>query len=60
MEVLEHSMENIWGEVFGKLNLPQSLANVNKPVSIGLGGYDYLVAPDSFDKSSVEWNNEGK
>lgn len=43
MEIIDH----LWGEAFAKLNLIQSLANFNKPVFIGLGRYDYLVAPVS-------------
>ncbi|QED49557.1 alpha/beta hydrolase [Cytobacillus dafuensis] len=40
-------IDYLWGEAFGELNLIQSLANFNKPVFIGLGRYDYLVAPVS-------------
>ncbi|KAA1188089.1 alpha/beta fold hydrolase [Paenibacillus sp. B2(2019)] len=44
-------IDYLWGEAFGELNLIQSLANFNKPVFIGLGRYDYLVAPVSL------WNS---
>ena len=47
MPIIDH----LWGEAFGKLNLIQSLAKFNKPVFIGLGSYDYLVAPVSL------WNS---
>ncbi|MGG0753035.1 alpha/beta fold hydrolase [Brevibacillus laterosporus] len=43
MPIIDH----LWGEAFGKRNLIQSLANFKKPVFIGLGRYDYLVAPVS-------------
>ncbi|SMO71920.1 alpha/beta fold hydrolase [Melghirimyces algeriensis] len=43
MQIIDH----LWGEVFGSLNLLQSLKHFNKPVFIGLGRYDYLVAPVS-------------
>jgi proline iminopeptidase len=43
MPIIDH----LWGEAFGKLNLIESLSNFNKPVFIGLGRYDYLVAPVS-------------
>ncbi|WP_342415792.1 alpha/beta hydrolase [Paenibacillus sp. FSL R10-2782] len=43
MTIIDH----LWGEAFGKLNLIQSLTDVNKPVFIGLGRHDYLVAPVS-------------
>lgn len=47
MPIIDH----LWREVFGELNLIQSLTNFNKPVFIGLGRYDYLVAPVSL------WNS---
>lgn len=47
MPIIDH----LWGEAFAELNLIQSLANFNKPVFIGLGRYDYLVAPVSL------WNS---
>lgn len=40
-------IDYLWGEAFGELNLIQSLAEFKKPVFIGLGRYDYLVAPVS-------------
>lgn len=43
MQIIDY----LWGEAFGKLNLIQSLKNVNKPVFLGLGRYDYLVSPVS-------------
>ncbi|UNK18365.1 alpha/beta hydrolase [Paenibacillus sp. N3/727] len=43
MPIIDH----LWGEAFGELNLIQSLAGFNKPIFIGLGRYDYLVAPVS-------------
>ncbi|MNO50753.1 Proline iminopeptidase [compost metagenome] len=51
MSIIDH----LWGEAFGELNLIQSLSKFNKPVFIGLGRYDYLVAPvslwDSVDET---------
>jgi len=41
MPIIDH----LWGEAFGQLNLIQSLASFDKPVFLGLGRYDYLVAP---------------
>lgn len=43
MPIIDH----LWGEAFGEMNLIQSLTGFNKPVFIGLGRYDYLVAPVS-------------
>ncbi|KAF6628298.1 alpha/beta hydrolase [Paenibacillus sp. EKM208P] len=40
-------IDYLWGEAFGNMNLILSLADVHKPVFIGLGRYDYLVAPIS-------------
>ncbi|URJ62553.1 alpha/beta fold hydrolase [Paenibacillus polymyxa] len=40
-------IDYLWGEEFGNMNLIQSLADIHKPVFIGLGRYDYLVAPIS-------------
>lgn len=40
-------IDYLWGEAFGKMDLIQSLTDVDKPVFIGLGRYDYLVAPVS-------------
>lgn len=48
-------IDYLWGEAFGRLTMLQSLLDFNKPVFIGLGKYDYLVAPislwDSIDDS---------
>lgn len=44
-------IDYLWGEAFAELNLIQSINNFNKPVFIGLGRYDYLVAPVSL------WNS---
>ncbi|OIS62164.1 alpha/beta hydrolase [Bacillus subtilis] len=38
-------MDELWGNTFARLNLIQRLADVQVPVYIGLGRYDYLVAP---------------
>ncbi len=35
----------LWGEAFAKLNLIKHLKDTNKPVFIGIGKYDILVAP---------------
>jgi proline iminopeptidase len=43
MPVIDH----LWGEAFAQLNLIDSLKEVDKPVLIGLGRYDYLVSPVS-------------
>ncbi|WP_044640635.1 alpha/beta fold hydrolase [Risungbinella massiliensis] len=40
-------IDYLWGEVFGKLNMIESLTNFEKPVFLGLGKYDYLVGPSS-------------
>ncbi|MGZ9584336.1 alpha/beta fold hydrolase [Paenibacillus marinisediminis] len=47
MPIIDH----LWGVAFGELNLIQSLAGCNKPVFIGIGRFDYLVAPVSL------WNS---
>ncbi|MFJ7952436.1 alpha/beta fold hydrolase [Lysinibacillus sp. NPDC096418] len=53
MPIIDH----LWGEAFGKLNLIQSLNDLNKPVFLGLGRYDYLVSPvslwDSVDDTYI-------
>ncbi|AUZ37237.1 MULTISPECIES: alpha/beta fold hydrolase [Bacillus] len=38
-------MDELWGNTFARLNLIQRLADIQVPVYIGLGRYDYLVAP---------------
>ncbi|WP_369899602.1 alpha/beta fold hydrolase [Bacillus manliponensis] len=43
MEVIDY----LWGEAFAEIDLIQSLKDFSKPVLIGLGRYDYLVAPAS-------------
>lgn len=43
MPVLDH----LWGEAFARLNLIDCLEEVDIPVFIGLGRYDYLVGPVS-------------
>lgn len=43
MEVIDY----LWGEAFAEIDLIKSLENFNKLVFIGLGRYDYLVAPIS-------------
>ncbi|MDG4658065.1 alpha/beta hydrolase [Ectobacillus antri] len=53
-------IDYLWGDAFAKLNLIDSLHNVTKPVFIGLGRYDYLVAPVSLWDSVDENNNVKK
>ncbi|MDO8223700.1 alpha/beta fold hydrolase [Bacillus cabrialesii] len=38
-------IDELWGHTFARLDLIQRLADVHVPVYIGLGRYDYLVAP---------------
>ncbi|WEZ20417.1 alpha/beta fold hydrolase [Bacillus subtilis] len=40
-------MDELWGKTFARIDLIQRLADVRMPVYIGLGRYDYLVAPVS-------------
>lgn len=51
MEVIDY----LWGIAFAERNLIQSMAHFDKPIFLGLGRYDYLVAPvslwDSIDYS---------
>ncbi|MFD3449488.1 alpha/beta fold hydrolase [Microbacteriaceae bacterium 4G12] len=57
MEIIDY----LWGEVFGKLNLIESLNAFHKPVFIGLGRYDYLVAPVSlWDSIDDKYQNVKK
>ncbi|MEZ2661122.1 alpha/beta fold hydrolase [Aneurinibacillus aneurinilyticus] len=53
-------IDYLWGEAFGELNLIQSLNAFNKPVFIGLGRYDYLVAPVSLWDSIDDTNGDVK
>ncbi|WP_068614084.1 alpha/beta fold hydrolase [Paenibacillus tuaregi] len=41
MPVIDH----LWGEAFANINLYDRLPMISKPVFLGLGRYDYLVAP---------------
>lgn len=43
MEIIDH----LWGEAFARLHLDQTLKSFSKPVFLGLGRHDYLVAPVS-------------
>lgn len=43
MEIIDH----LWGDAFGKIDLLQRVMDLNKPVFLGLGRYDYLVGPSS-------------
>ncbi|MFJ7731700.1 alpha/beta hydrolase [Lysinibacillus sp. NPDC097231] len=43
MEVIDY----LWGVAFAERNLIQSMAQIDKPIFVGLGRYDYLVAPVS-------------
>lgn len=36
-------IDYLWGEAFGNMNLIQSLADIHKPVYIGLGRYDFWL-----------------
>ena len=40
-------IDELWGNTFARIDLIQRLADVRMPVYIGLGRYDYLVAPVS-------------
>ncbi|MDP1513137.1 alpha/beta hydrolase [Paenibacillus sp. CMAA1739] len=54
-------IDYLWGEAFGNMDLIQSLANVRKPVLIGLGRTDYLVAPvSSWDRVNGSYTNVKK
>jgi proline iminopeptidase len=54
-------IDYLWGEAFGNMNLIQSLADIHKPVFIGLGRYDYLVAPVSlWDRVDDTYENVKK
>ncbi|MFT9847060.1 alpha/beta fold hydrolase [Aneurinibacillus sp. REN35] len=48
-------IDYLWGDAFGQCNMIQSLSDINKPVFIALGRYDYLIGPaslwDSIDES---------
>ncbi|MGY4796094.1 alpha/beta hydrolase [Lysinibacillus fusiformis] len=43
MEIIDY----LWGVAFAEQNLLQEIQQVSKPIFIGLGRYDYLVAPVS-------------
>ncbi|OXS74447.1 alpha/beta hydrolase [Lysinibacillus sp. KCTC 33748] len=43
MDVIDY----LWGVAFAERNLIQSMAHLDKPILVGLGKYDYLVAPVS-------------
>lgn len=43
MPILDH----LWGDAFGRIDLIERLASLDKPVFLGLGRYDYLVGPVS-------------
>ncbi|WP_426446252.1 alpha/beta fold hydrolase [Paenibacillus sp. S-38] len=40
-------IDDLWGRVFAEIDLAERLCKVHAPVWIGLGRYDYLVAPVS-------------
>lgn len=57
MPVIDH----LWGEAFARINLIERLAGIDKPVFIGLGRYDYLVAPVSlWDSVESTYSNVTK
>lgn len=53
MEVIDY----LWGVAFAERNLIQSIAHLNKPIFVGLGRYDYLVAPVSL-WDVINYSNE--
>lgn len=56
MPIIDH----LWGEEFARLNLLDTLPHLHKPVFLGLGRYDYLVAPLSlWDAVSNEGGVDG-
>jgi proline iminopeptidase len=40
-------IDRIWGEVFPKIDITRGLRELDRPVFLALGRYDYLVAPPS-------------
>ncbi|MGM7634303.1 alpha/beta fold hydrolase [Bacillus sp. Hm123] len=38
-------IDYLWGEAFATLDVTNGLSELNKPILLGLGKYDYLVAP---------------
>ncbi|WP_128894967.1 alpha/beta fold hydrolase [Longirhabdus pacifica] len=43
MQIIDY----LWGECFAELDITEGLDKLNKPILLGLGRYDYLVAPVS-------------
>ena len=41
MQIIDH----LWGEVFRDIDITKGLESFNKPVFLGLGQFDFLVAP---------------
>ncbi|WP_124727906.1 alpha/beta fold hydrolase [Staphylospora marina] len=50
MPVIDH----LWGDVFGRMNLIESLTRCDKPVWLALGRHDHLVGPCSLWDSVEE------
>lgn len=38
-------IDYVWGTIFKNLDITKGLSTFNKPVFLGLGKYDFLVAP---------------
>lgn len=54
-------IDRLWGEVFGQMNMLRLLPLTRKPVFLGLGKYDYMVAPVSlWDKVTGDCPNVTK
>jgi proline iminopeptidase len=42
-----HMFNHVWGKLFAEIDITKGLKNLNIPVLLVLGRYDYLVAPSS-------------
>ncbi len=51
-------IDHVWGVVFRDIDITQGLENFNKPVFLGLGRYDFIVAPpNSWDTIRPKFKN---
>lgn len=45
VQVNMHMIDYVWGTIFRDIDITQGLETFNKPIFLGLGKYDFLVAP---------------
>lgn len=57
VKVIPEIMDYLWGKVFREIDITKNLNQLNSPVFLGLGRYDYWNPPHLWEKVRSNFNN---